>query len=95
MIASVTGGSALSTADHILKILEERRDGQKIRDDANDANLKVLVDELLVPDRLLFLRAKNTGSWLTAQVTTVTVTVLATTEFSGFFLHVMMLPPNL
>ena len=43
LIRDVTGGGAFSSADHLLELGEERRDGQKKWDDANDATLKGLV----------------------------------------------------
>ena len=51
----------------------------KIRDEVNEAKLKVLVKDLEALDRRLILRAKNTGSWMTVQHTTVTGTVLVAT----------------
>ena len=68
-------------------------DGSKIHDDANDAKLKVLVDDLEASDHRLILRSKNTGSRLSVQNTTVTGTVLAAAEICGFSAHIMMLPP--
>ena len=41
----------------------------------------------------LFLRAKQMGSWMNIWGTTVNVTVLLTMQFSGFCVHVTMLPP--
>ena len=77
LIRAVTGEGEFSTADHFLTLREERRDGQKRRDDANGAKIKELVDDLKAPDHRLILRTKNTGSWLNVRGTTVTGTVLA------------------
>ena len=43
LIRAVMGGGALSNADHLLALGEERRDGQKHWEDANDATLNGLV----------------------------------------------------
>ena len=64
--------------------MEERRDGQKIRDDANKVKLKGLVKDLKSTDRRLILSAKNTGCWLTVLDNMVTGTLLAVTEFCDF-----------
>ena len=66
---------------------------KKIWDVVNSTKLKRLVKDLEASDLPLILHAKNTGSWLTVQGTTVTGTVLVSTEFRYFFAHVMMLPP--
>ena len=58
-------------------------DGKKIRDDSKNSKLKGLVKELKTPDHRLILHAKNTGSWLNIQGNTLTVTVIAATEFCG------------
>ena len=65
----------------------------KIRDNANNAKLKGLVEDLEAPDRCLILRAKSTGSCLTLWCNTATVTVVMAAEFLVFCMHVMMLPP--
>ena len=65
---AVTGASNFLTADHLLALKEERHNRKKIGDDANDAKLKVLVEELEETDRRLILRAKNTGSCMTIWV---------------------------
>ena len=44
LIGSVTEASVFSTANHLLTFREERCDGQKIRDDTNNATLKGLVN---------------------------------------------------
>ena len=70
---------------------QRRKSGQtKIRDDANESKLKVLVNDLEAHDRRLILRAKNTGSWLSIQGAVVTVTVLAATYLRNICKHVMM-----
>ena len=62
MVGAATGASKFSTSDHLLKIREERRDRQKIQDDANNAKLKGIVKDLRASDLCLIIRAKNTGS---------------------------------
>ena len=57
-------------------IREERRDRQKIRDDANDVKLKGLVKELKAIQLHLILCTKNKGYWMTIQGTMLTGTVL-------------------
>ena len=84
MVGAATGARKFSTSDHLLTIREERRDRQKIQDDANNAKLKGLIYDHKSPGGRLVLRAKNTGSWLTAQGSTVTGIVLAATEFRYF-----------
>ena len=54
-----------STANRILEIREERRDGKKNRYRTNDAKLKGLVNDIESLDLFLVLRAKNIGSWMT------------------------------
>ena len=92
-IISVMVAREFSTADNLLALREERRDGQKIQDDANVAKLKGLVDDLEASDRRLIIRAKKKGYYLTLRGTTVTSTLLAATEFRDFCANVMMLPP--
>ena len=70
------GEGEFSTADHLLDLREERRDGQKIRDDANNVNLRLIVYNLEATDCRIILSAKNTGSWITVWGTTVNYTVL-------------------
>ena len=69
LIWSVTGRGKLSTTNHPLEIREERRDRQKIWDDANNAKLKEIVDIIKATDCRLIIRARNTGSWLTIRGT--------------------------
>ena len=56
---------------------EERRDGQKIRDDFNDVKIKELVADLDGPGHRLILSAKNTSAWINVRGTTVTGAELA------------------
>ena len=73
------GEGKFSNSGHLLALREERRDIQKILDDANGAKLKELAKDLYGNDRRLILRVKNTDAWLNAWVTTVTGTLLAAT----------------
>ena len=57
----------------------------KNRNDANNAKLRGLVDELEALNRRIILRAKTKGFWMTVQGNKVTGTVLAAVEFCGFF----------
>ena len=84
LIRYVTGEGKFSNANHLLVLRDERRDGQKIHDDTNDAKLKYLVTDLDSADQLVILRAKNTGAWLNVQVTMLTGTILAATLFWWF-----------
>ena len=86
----MTGEIEFSTADHLQGLREERRDRKKNRDEANDAKLGGIVNNTKKPNGCLILRAKNRGSWLTMCGTTVTVIVLAATEFRDFCAHVTM-----
>ena len=52
------GEGEFSTADHLMALKEESHDG-KIRDDANNDKLKIIVYDLEAPDRRLILRAKK------------------------------------
>ena len=79
IIGSIKGERAFSTPDHLLTLREESSDGLKIRDDVNEAKLKVLAKVIESLDLYLIICAKNTGSWLTVRGTTVTSTVLAAT----------------
>ena len=54
------GGGAFPSADHLLALREERRDGQKIRDDVNKFTLKGLVRDINATDLRLILHAKIT-----------------------------------
>ena len=81
LIQDVMGEGVFSNGNHLLALREERRDGKKNWDDVNGTN------------HCLILRAKNIGAWLNVRGTIVTGTVLSATEFCGFCMHVMMLPP--
>ena len=63
---------------------EERRYGQKNRDDINNAKIKYLVAYRNGTNNRLILCAKNTGAWMNVWGTTVTGKVLAATIFRGF-----------
>ena len=95
LIRAGMGEGELSTANNILSLREEKRDGLKMRDDANNSKLKELVKDLEAYDRRLILRAKNTGSWLNFWGTMVTGTVLVATEFCDFLCALWCYPPNL
>ena len=76
--------------------MEERHDIKTIRDDANDANIRGLVNNLKAPDLHRILCAKHTGSWMTVQSTTVTGTVLSATDFCDYLCsRHNVIPPNL
>ena len=79
LIQALMGEIEFSIANHPQALMEERRDGQKIRNDANDAKLGKLVDNLDAPERQLILHAKHMGYWMTMLYNTVTNTVLAAT----------------
>ena len=80
LIRAVTGEGEFSIAYHLLALMEERRDG-KIWNDVNGAKLKELKldNDLAEPDGHLIIRDKNSSYWMTAQVTTVTGTLLVAT----------------
>ena len=75
------GEGAFSNANHILALSEERRDGQKIRDDVNSAKLKNLVADLDWANWRLIIRAKNIGAYLNVRGSMVTNKLLVATEF--------------
>ena len=56
------GEGKISAANRLLVLREERRDGYKIQDVANNSILKGLVEGLEASDFHLILHAKNTGS---------------------------------
>ena len=64
------------TANHLQEDEEVRHNSRKTQDGVNDAKLKGIVKNLKIFDRCLFLRAKQTGSLLFEQGTTVTSTIL-------------------
>ena len=84
LVQAVTGGGALSNADHLRTLSEGRRDGKKDRDIAHKSRLKGLVINIKGTDNLLLLRAKSRGAWMSARCTTVSGTVLSATEFRYF-----------
>ena len=43
LIRAMTGGGVFSNYDHLRTLVEERRDGKKDQDDANETKLKGLV----------------------------------------------------
>ena len=53
------GGGELSNTNRLLALREERHDGQKNRNDANDAKLKALVGDLIGTNRRLIIRSKK------------------------------------
>ena len=81
LIVAMQEEGKIFTADHLLSLREERIDGKNIQVDVNNAKLMGLVEDLEASDRLLILRAKNTGSWINACGITVNYIVLAATEF--------------
>ena len=94
-IRAVMGEGTFSNAIKFLVLREERRDGQKIWDNVNDAKLKGLVADLDGTSHCMIVRSRNTGAWLNVRGTTVTGTVLLAMEFCEFYAHIMMLPtPN-
>ena len=60
-IQDVMRGGAFSGANHLLVFREERRNGEKKRDDVNDSKLKGLVRDLDTTNWRLILRAKIIG----------------------------------
>ena len=78
------GGGAFSNAHHLRNLSEERRDGKKDQDVAYESKLKVLVSDIKVNDKRLFLRAKSTGACLRVRGTKVSGTVLSAIEFRDF-----------
>ena len=73
----MTGGGEFSNDVHLTALREESNDGQKNRDDVNNATLKGLVGDLLGNKRKLILWAKNTAAWPSVRVTTVSGTLLS------------------
>ena len=73
----MAGVEALSNAEHLLVLREERRDKQKNRDDVNGAKIKDLIRDLDTTNQSLILHAKCTGSWVNVHSNMVTGTVLA------------------
>ena len=79
LVRAVTWGGALSNADHLRMLGEERLDGKKDREAAYKTKLNGLVHNLKVTDWHLILRAKNTGAWLSIRGNTVSGAVLTAT----------------
>ena len=69
------------------------RDDKENLDDVNNAKLEVIVKNLKVFDRRLYLNAKQTGSLLTVRGTMATGTLLSAMEFRDFCVHIIILPP--
>ena len=89
MIGAVTGESNVPTADHIQAVKEQRWDRNKYQDDPNDAKLREIIND----EKHVFLGAKYTASWMSVRSTTVTGTVLSTTDYCDFYVPVMTLTP--
>ena len=81
LIQAGMGEIVFSTADRFQILKEERCDGQKSWDDANDEKIGGLVNNLKSPDTRLILHAKHPGSWLTVWGTRVISILLVATEF--------------
>ena len=84
LVQAVTGGGELSNADHLWTLSEEQRDGKEAWEVAYKSRLKGLVSDIQGTDKLLLLRAKSTGAWLSVHGTTVSGIVLSATEFRHF-----------
>ena len=70
LLWAVIGGGALSNADHLYTLSEERRDGKKDQDVVHKSILKGLVQNFKGTDKRLLLRAKSTGAWMSVCGTT-------------------------
>ena len=68
---------------------KEQRDGKKARDVAYESRLKGLVIYLLGTDKHLLLSAKITGACMIVRGTIVSGTILSTTEFWDFYVHII------
>ena len=77
----MTGGGGVSNSDQLLALGEERCDGEKNWDNANETKLKCLVRDFKGTNRCLIIRAKNTDYWMSVCSTTVSGTVLSAPEF--------------
>ena len=62
MIWDMAWEGDFSNTDHLLALRKENSDRQENRDNANDATIKVLVGDIIVTNRCLILRTKNTGA---------------------------------
>ena len=74
----------VSTSDNLWAVKEERQDGNKDRDDANDTKSRRIINAQGNLDKRLFMRANHMGSWMSVQGTTVTGTLLTATQFCDF-----------
>ena len=84
MIRAVKGEIEFSTDNQPQAVKDEMGFGIKTWDDVNNTKLEGIVNNLKIFDRRLYIRAKQTGSWLTIQGTTLNGTVLLAMEFSNF-----------
>ena len=75
------GGGVFSNINHLRTLREERRDGQKEREVANEIKLKGLFRYLKGTKINLILRSKITGAWLSVYNNTFLDTVFYATEF--------------
>ena len=93
LIGAVTCETEFSTADRIWSVKEERQGGRKYRDDVNDAKLRVIVSDQSASKERLFLHTKYPGSRMSVCGTTIMGTVIHATEFSDFYMLIIMLTP--
>ena len=61
LIGAVKGDMDFSNDGRICQIKEERQDGKKYRDVANDAKLRVIVGNQGAFEKIISLQAKHTG----------------------------------
>ena len=85
LIRAVTGGGGLSNTNHLRTLSEERHGVKEARDVAYESRLKGLLSNLQGTGKQLLLRAKSTGAWLIVCGTTVSGSVLSSTEFRDFY----------
>ena len=96
LVRDVAGGGALSNADHLRTLSEERHEGKKYRDVLHKSILKGLVCNLKGTDKRLLLRSKSTCAWMSIHGTSVSGTFLSATEFWYFlFARYNVSPVNL
>ena len=96
LVQDVTGGGAISNANHIRTLGEEIRDGKKDRESTYKTKIKGLFRNLKGIQKCLILRSKSTGAQLSVRGTTVSGTVLFATEFWYFLCaHYNVSPLNL
>ena len=62
MVLAVTGGGVFSNTNNLWTLSEERRDGKKDQDAAQESKLKGLVKDLKGNDKRLLIHAKSTGA---------------------------------